>query len=178
KKTGVFYLRIFGTEPIQEAELLSDKLNYDCCFQKTRLEEFFLCLPMLLEIRSENQAPLQIKIKEGILVLDLEIKIFATGYLPFGLTQKMVKRANRRIRSKTARAMLEWSHYRFKQRLINKTKEYPWCKVIICDEHYTSKTCRNYRYLHKRLGSNKTFKCSQYQIEIDRDINATRNILL
>ncbi|KAF0520634.1 transposase [Gigaspora margarita] len=90
----------------------------------------------------------------------------------------MVKRANRRIRSKTTRAMLGWSHYRFKQRLINKTREYLWCKVTICDEHYTSKTCGNCGYLHKKLGSNKTFECTQCQIEIDRDFNAARNIVL
>ncbi|RIB18763.1 hypothetical protein C2G38_2084840 [Gigaspora rosea] len=31
---------------------------------------------------------------------------------------------------------------------------------------------------HKKLGSNKTFKCPQCQIEMDIDINAARNILL
>jgi putative transposase len=90
----------------------------------------------------------------------------------------MVRRANRRIGSKTARAMLGWSHYRFKQRLLNKTREYPWCKVIICDEHYTSKTCGNCGHLHMKLGSSKTFKCPQCHVEMDRDINAARNILL
>jgi putative transposase len=51
----------------------------------------------------------------------------------------MVKRGNRRIGSKTARAMLTWSHYRFRQRLINKQREHPWCNVIICDEHFTAR---------------------------------------
>ncbi|RHZ56880.1 hypothetical protein Glove_396g97 [Diversispora epigaea] len=64
-------------------------------------------------------------------------------------------------------AIFGWSHY-----------QYPWCKVVICDEHYTSKTCGNCGYLHQKLRSNKTFKCSQCQIEMDRDINAARNILL
>ncbi|RHZ56817.1 hypothetical protein Glove_396g67 [Diversispora epigaea] len=58
------------------------------------------------------------------------------------------------------------------------TREYPWCKVVICDKHYTSKICGNCGYLHQKLGSNKTFKCPQCQIEMDRDINAARNILL
>jgi len=98
--------------------------------------------------------------------------------LPEFQTQKMVKRANRRIGRKTARAMLGWSHYRFKQRLLNKTREYPWCKVISCDEHFTSRTCGNCGFLHQKLGSSKTFKCPKCKVEMDRDINAARNILL
>src|SRR5690606_26014332 len=46
--------------------------------------------------------------------------------LPKFETQKMVGRSQRKIGSKTARAMLGWSHYRFQQRLLNKTREYPW----------------------------------------------------
>lgn len=63
------------------------------------------------------------------------VEQYHTVLLPEFETKRMVKRANRRIGSKTARAMLGWSHYRFKQRLLNKTREYPWCKVVICDEH-------------------------------------------
>jgi putative transposase len=98
--------------------------------------------------------------------------------LPEFATSRMVKRGNRRIRSKTARAMLGWAHYRFKFILQDKTREYPWCKVVICDEHYTSKTCGRCGFLHYKLGSNKIFKCPQCRIEIDRDVNAARNILL
>lgn len=106
------------------------------------------------------------------------VEQYHTVLLPEFETKRMVKRANRRIGSKTARAMLGWSHYRFKQRLLNKTREYPWCKVVICDEHFTSKTCGNCGFLHQKLGSNKTFKCPQCHVEMDRDINAARNILL
>ena len=61
--------------------------------------------------------------------------------LPEFKTQRMVLRNNRRLSSKTARAMVTWSHYRFRQRLLAKTREYPWCKVVLVDESYTSKTC-------------------------------------
>lgn len=256
KKAGVFHPTFFGKEPIKSAEPLPDKLNYDSRLQKTRLGEFYLCIPMPLEVRSENQAPEWKDIEDGILALDPGVRTFCTGYSPSGYafewgkndigriyrlchasdklqskwsqkevchkkryklkraarrirkkirnlidethkkftkwiveqyhtvllpefeTQRMVKRAQRRIRSKTARAMLTWSHYRFKQRLINKTKEYPWCKVIICDEHYTSKTCSQCGFLHQKLGASKTFKCPQCNVEMDRDINAAKNILL
>ena len=256
KKAGVFHPRAFGKDPIKASEPLPDKLGYDCRLQRTRLGEFYLCLLMPLEIRSENQAPQWKSNEDGILSLDPGVRTFSTGYSPSGIafewgkgdigriyrlcyaldklqskwsqsdvrhrkrykmkraarrirkkirnlvdelhkkfvkwiveqyhtvllpefqTQKMARRADRRIGSKTARAMLGWSHYRFKQRLLNKTREYPWCKIIICDEHHTSKTCGKCGYLHQKLGSSKTFKCPQCNVEMDRDINAARNILL
>lgn len=105
--------------------------------------------------------------------------------LPRFETQDMVKKFDefgdwrgRKIRSKTARAMLTWSHYRFQQRLLNKTREYTKCHVVICDEHYTSKTCGSCGYLHEKLGSNKTFHCPMCDVVLDRDMNAARNILL
>ena len=90
----------------------------------------------------------------------------------------MIIKNKRRIRSKTARAMLTWSHYRFQQRLINKSREYPWCKVIICDEQYTSKTCGHCGVIKQNLNSSKIFKCSSCHVTIDRDFNGARNILL
>lgn len=107
------------------------------------------------------------------------VENYHTILLPKFETQKMcLRRASRRIGSKTARAMLTWSHYRFKQRLLDKMREYPWCNVIVCDEHYTSKTCGNCGFIHQTLGANKNFKCPQCHMEADRDIHAARNILL
>ena len=62
--------------------------------------------------------------------------------------------------------------------LINKTREYPWCKVVICDEDYTSKTCGKCGKIHEKLSGSKLFKCPYCHIEIDRDVNGARNILL
>ncbi|KAK9233831.1 hypothetical protein V1525DRAFT_392076 [Lipomyces kononenkoae] len=61
--------------------------------------------------------------------------------LPTFPTQQMVHTERRRIRSKTARAMLTWSHYRFQKRLLDKTREYPSCRVVLVSEAHTSKTC-------------------------------------
>ena len=111
-------------------------------------------------------------------------KYLVAGYntilLPNFETKRMVRRVDRRIGSKTARAMLGWAHYRFRQRLINKTREYPWCRVVICDEHYTSKTCGKCGKLNQTLGASKVFMCPNVEcgVEMDRDINAARNILL
>ena len=102
--------------------------------------------------------------------------------LPSFRTSQMLwnKDGKRPLRRKTARAMATWAHYRFKQRLLNKAREFPWCRVIICDEHHTSKTCGRCGAIHNGLGSNKEFKCPQPDCDfvLDRDINGARNILI
>ena len=98
--------------------------------------------------------------------------------LPKFETQNMIRRGCRKLRSKTARAMCTWSHYKFQQLLKQKTQLYPWCKLIICDEAYTSKTCGQCGIIHSKLGGNKLFKCPSCDYTADRDISASRNILL
>ena len=94
----------------------------------------------------------------------------------FGVAN-MVKRGKRNISSRTARSMLTWSHFRFRQRLLDKAKQYPWCKVVVTEEPYTSKTCTNCGWVHLKLGASKEFKCQQCKVVLDRDSNGARNIL-
>lgn len=103
---------------------------------------------------------------------------FRVVLLPAFATSAMIRRGQRRIGSKTARAMATWAHYRFRQRLLSKSRESPWCRVIICDEAYTSKTCTACGVVHVKLGGAKVFKCPTCHFQIDRDENGARNILL
>lgn len=112
------------------------------------------------------------------------VRFLVTSYrvilLPEFNSSDMVKKAKRRIGSKTARNMLTWSHYRFRQRLIQGTREHPHCRVILCNESYTSKTCGKCGRINTTLGSAKHFVCRDLQcgFDIDRDLNGARNILL
>ena len=54
--------------------------------------------------------------------------------IPEFQTSQMIRRGQRKIRSKTVRAMCTWSHYRFRQRLLSKAREYPWCKIVVTEE--------------------------------------------
>lgn len=92
--------------------------------------------------------------------------------------QGMVKKFDRKIKSKTVRNMLTWSHYRFRQRLIQKSREYPCCEIKVVTEEYTSKTCGKCGWIHEKLGGNKVFNCQKCGIKIDRDYNGARNIML
>ena len=98
--------------------------------------------------------------------------------IPTFETSQMVHRTKRKIHTTTARNMLTWSHYRFRERLKTKAELYPWVKVIQCEEPYTSKTCGKCGEINAKLGGAKTFKCSKCEYVADRDVNGARNILL
>jgi putative transposase len=97
--------------------------------------------------------------------------------LPKYETSNMVKKEDRNIGKKTARSMYTWYHYRFKQRLISKSKLYPNCKVEVDDESHTTITCGKCGHLNPSFSS-KTFRCQECDFHIDRDWNGARNYLI
>jgi len=100
--------------------------------------------------------------------------------LPQFDTQRMVSKRDgrRRIRSKTARAMANWAHFRFRSRLLDYSREYPQCHIEIVDEAYTSRTCGSCGVLNQKLGGSKILRCAQCNNRVDRDLNGARNIYL
>lgn len=102
---------------------------------------------------------------------------FDVIYIPTFETSQMTHRQRRKIRSKTARNMLTWRHYDFRQKLITKAEEKA-VKVIECTEEYTSKTCGNCGFIKNNLGGSKMYRCDRCNISLDRDLNGARNIFL
>lgn len=90
---------------------------------------------------------------------------------------KVIEKENRNISGKASENLKLWSHFKFRQRLENKSIK-AGGKTIICCESWTSKTCTNCGRLNHELGSSKVFSCSECKLVIDRDINGARNILL
>lgn len=102
---------------------------------------------------------------------------YRTIIIPEFNSQGMVKKGARILRKKTVRALLTWSHYKFRKRLENKA-EVLGCRVVLCNEAYTSKTCTRCGYLHSKLGGAKLYRCPRCHLSIDRDVNGARNIAL
>ena len=102
------------------------------------------------------------------------VRNFSLIIIPKFETSEMVNRTKRRIRSKTARSMLTFSHYRFQEFLKHKAGEYGRT-VIHQDEAYTSKTC-SWNGKMKKIGSAKYIKDGN--IVVDRDYNGARGIYL
>lgn len=97
--------------------------------------------------------------------------------LPKFETSEMTNRSKRKIRSKTARQMLTWAHYRFKQVLKNKA-ELSGCHVLDVTEEFTSKTCTKCGHIHTKLGGSKVFRCPVCDHVIPRDWNGALGIML
>ena len=96
--------------------------------------------------------------------------------LPTFETQDMTRRAGRRIRSKTARMMLSFRHYEFKQRLLWKA----WQRgvlVLEVNEAYTSKTRSWDGSVKGKLGGRTVIR-DESGFGMDRDVNGARGIFL
>lgn len=93
-------------------------------------------------------------------------------------TKRMIRRIDRKLNRKTVRGMCTWSHFTFRKILLEKAELFPWVKVAIVNEAYTSKTCGSCGHIHQNLGGNKTFCCPSCGNKADRDLHASRNILL
>ena len=105
------------------------------------------------------------------------IKNYKRVILPPFETSCMVLSNDRTIGSRTARNMLCWAHYTFRQRLAFKAKLHG-TRIYIRDESYTSKTCCRCGTINKTLGGKEVFKCSRCGACYDRDVGGSLNIFL
>jgi putative transposase len=97
--------------------------------------------------------------------------------LPTFETSGMVAKKNRKLKNKTARAMMTWAFYQFSQTLGHLCNRYG-SKLVRITEEYTSKTCTKCGHVHRKLGSSKKFKCPNCGYEIPRDFNGAVGIFL
>ena len=120
------------------------------------------------------------KIKNLISELHWKVSSFlAKNYdsilLPdFKTSQMVIKSKN--LCKRTRRLMNMFSFYKFKEKLNYKCSVYGK-KLYIVDESYTSKTCGSCGTLNN-VGGSEVYNCSICDLEIDRDVNGSRNILL
>jgi transposase len=67
--------------------------------------------------------------------------------------------------------------YKFKARLEYVMSKKINNKLVYVDESYSSKTCSRCGVLNGKLGSSKIFNCQNCNLEVDRDINGSINIM-
>lgn len=93
--------------------------------------------------------------------------------LPPFKTQEMVGR----LTNKVSRQMCTLSFYKFKQKLMSKAEE-TGIKINSLSEPFTSKTCGKCGNIKYNLGNADIYNCDKCGLEIGRDINGARCILL
>ncbi len=132
----------------------------------------------------QRQAANRIREKIKNLIKDLHNKVasflvnnYKVIFLPTFESSQMVIKNQRKLRSKTARNLLTWSHYKFAQNLTQMAARNN-SLVIRCNESYTSKTCPECGKIHEKLGGSQVFKCPNCGFKADRDANGARNIMI
>ena len=100
--------------------------------------------------------------------------VFIPDFNSKSMTEK--SRGYRRMTNKVARALMNWSHYTFRQVLKAKAAE-TGTKVVVMTEEYTTVTCGHCGHVRSKFGG-KTFCCPQCGMTCDRDVNGARNILI
>ena len=99
-------------------------------------------------------------------------------FIPEFNTKGMVNKASRKIGCKISRAMMTWSHYRFRQMLKAKAVLTGTRVVVVVTEEFTSKTCSCCGLIKNNLGVSKIYNCRICKRIMDRDENGARNILI
>lgn len=90
-------------------------------------------------------------------------------------TSDIVK--SNKLAKKVKYSILTLSHFLFRQRLQYKCKS-KGINYYEIDEAYTSKSCTKCGNIKHDLGSAKVYNCNKCNLEIDRDVNGARNILI
>ena len=103
-------------------------------------------------------------------------KTYSNVVIPQFGRKDMVKKQDRKLRTKTVRAMTILGHGKFLERLKIKAKEWR-TNVIIVDESYTSKTCSACGHVKTKRYTSKTYMCESCNVCMDRDTNGAINIL-
>jgi transposase len=102
------------------------------------------------------------------------LKSYQQILLPIFESQEMVKGG--RLRNDSTRELMGLQHFKFKQRLQDCLQLQPRTNVQIVTEEFTSQTCGCCGALNTPTGSR--YRCSSCFLEIGRDFNGARNILL
>ena len=88
----------------------------------------------------------------------------------------MISKKKSKLAKITKRQMLSWGHYSFRMRLVQKARE-EGCLVIFVDESFTTMTCGYCGNLNN-VGKDEVLKCTNCEMTLDRDGNASRNIYI
>lgn len=107
-------------------------------------------------------------------IANLLVKSYKNIILPKFQTQKILEQ--KKIGPDNNFILQYQSHFKFRKKLEDKAAEYG-TNLYLCSEQFTSKTCGRC-FMINDVGSSKVYNCKKCGLEIDRDINGARNILI
>lgn len=157
-----------------------DKINKETLSNK--LKEKIKNIKNIKNYIKEKQCCIRKKIKNWIddthwKIIDYLTSSYKNIVIGKWSTKSIIRKDDSVLTSLTKRVAQNLSFYKFLQRLQYK------CKIRenslrIQDEWYTSKTCSVCGCKNENLGGSKIFNCNKCKINMDRDYNGARNIML
>lgn len=72
------YSHVFNSNTLRSSETLPETLNFDSRLIRNRLGHYYLCLPVTIELRGENQAPEGSACRHSTISLDPGVRTFTT----------------------------------------------------------------------------------------------------
>ena len=132
------------------------------------------------KIKKKNEILINRKISNYIDELQWQTISFLTknykNILLGDMSAKSIVKKNKSVLSPLSKvACLRTRYYEFQQRLKYKC-DTRMCNYRLVNERYTSKTCSNCGNYNDKLKGEKKYVCKKCNFDIDRDINACRNI--
>lgn len=102
---------------------------------------------------------------------------YSTIFIGDMSVQGIVSNKTSKLNDMTKRIAQRIKFYKYRERLKYKciVKK---IKYKVVNESYTSKMCSQCGWLNEKLGGDKIFKCKMCQLQIDRDINGCRNMII
>lgn len=146
-------------------------------------------MPLLLKLdnlykdRKANEKEIK-RLRKKVFYLKKEFRDQAASYISKNYdlvliskldTKEMSQKANRRLKTKTVRQMLNIGHSKLFDSLKDKCWEHG-SKFLHVGEEYTSQTCPCCG--HRKKSGSETYSCSNCGFQQDRDIIGALNILL
>jgi putative transposase len=101
-------------------------------------------------------------------------------FLPTFETQDMLEgRGYTKGKRDVKRHAYQLCHFKFKERLKHRCHQMKNSKVLIVSEAWTTKTCSGCGWIWSDMTTkDRMFTCKSCKLEIDRDINGARNIMI
>lgn len=175
-------LKDLGLEDKEIEKYMKDiKKEEEGNMRKRRVEENVKNIKETLKKQKENVEEIEKEKNEKRKEKNERLKnIFQLIKEKFGeeilkLYKKKITRKSR-LNKRVKFVMQMLSHYKFRQHLQNKCKEYG-CEMIVVTEEFTSITCTNCGKIEKNFRKREKI-CSNCGYKVNRDIGGARNIMI
>jgi len=178
---GIKKFQSFYTPEGYVGSIGNNKLKENILKKEKRIDKLksFISISKKKDTKLRNKC-YKLKTKVSNIISDFHWKVssfltknYKVVLLPIFKSQKLKNNLN----SYNNRLLDIYSHYKFQDKMKYQGIKHG-CNVSIVEEHYTTKTCGNCGIMNHYVGNSNVFWCKYCKVELERDYQAARNILI